>query len=146
MAKNKSSYEGLQKNIRGLKMPRIEVFKNQYPDRDYHINIDYPEFTCICPKTNLPDFATLYIDYVPDKVCLELKSLKMYFIAYRQMGVFHEHVTNKIVDDIVAACKPRSCRIMARFNNRGGLQTTISAEYKKSTKADLSAEVLRRRT
>ncbi len=123
------SYKGLQKDIRKLKMPRIETWENQYPDKDYNIHLEFPEFTCICPKTGLPDFATIIIDYVPDKDCLELKSLKEYFISYRDLGIFHEHVTNKILEDIVASCKPRSAKIVGHFNVRGGIKTTVSAEY-----------------
>src|SRR3989338_8921652 len=96
-----SSYEGLQKKIRRLKTPKIEVWKNEYPERDYIVDIDMPEFTCICPKTDLPDFADIKIVYIPDKWCIELKSLKYYTIFYRNIGIFNEHVVNKILDDFV---------------------------------------------
>lgn len=130
MAK-KSSYRGLQKGISKLKTPRLEVWENQYPDKAYIINIEIPEFTCICPKTGLPDFATIKIDYSPDKYCIELKSLKMYTIFYRNLGIFHEHVVNKIIDDFVKAVKPRWVKITGEFNPRGGIKTTVTREYAK---------------
>jgi len=108
----------------------IEVIDNQYPGKEYTVNIEFPEFTCVCPKTGLPDFATIKIEYVPGKLLIELKSLKMYFISYRNVGIFHEAVINKILDDLVAACKPRSAKIVGEFNVRGGIKTTVSAEYK----------------
>ena len=123
------TYKGLQKNIRKLKLPKIGTFKNQYPDKDYAIHLDFPEFTCICPKTGLPDFAVIMIDYVPDKNCLELKSLKEYFIAYRNLGIFHENVVNKVLEDVTSACKPRKARVVGEFNNRGGIVTTVEAEF-----------------
>ncbi|KPK96458.1 MAG: hypothetical protein AMJ95_14175 [Omnitrophica WOR_2 bacterium SM23_72] len=127
----KSSYEGLQKNVRKLKTPRIEVWKNQYPDKVYTIHLDVPEFTCICPKTGLPDFAELKIEYSPQTYCIELKSFKMYTIFYRNIGIFHEHVVNKILDDLVRTVHPRWMKIAAVFNPRGGITTTVSAEYNK---------------
>lgn len=126
-----SSYEGLQDAIRKLKTPEIEVWDNQYPDKDYIITIDIPEFTCICPKTDLPDFAVIMIKYIPDKWCVELKSLKYYTIFYRNIGIFNEHVINKILDDFVKACKPRWAEIVGEFNPRGGIKTTVKAEYNK---------------
>ena len=129
--KNKSSYEGLQKNIRELKTPRMEVWKNQYPDKIYTINLEIPEFTCICPKTGLPDFAVIRIEYSPDKYCVELKSFKMYTIAYRNLGVFHEHLINKITEDFVKFSKPRWVKITGEFNPRGGIKTTVIREYKR---------------
>ena len=126
----KGSYEGLQKNVRQLKTPTIETWANQYPDREYVIELDIPEFTCICPKTGLPDFATIKITYSPQKKCLELKSFKMYTIFYRNIGIFHEHFVNKILDDIVKACTPRWAKVEATVNPRGGITTTVSAEYK----------------
>ena len=131
MKERKSDYEGLQQNIRSLKTPGIEVWKNQYPDKEYAITLDMPEFTCICPKTGLPDFARIAIEYVPEKYCVELKSFKLYTIFYRNVGIFHEHVTNKILDDFVAACKPRRAKITAEFNPRGGITTTVSREYQR---------------
>jgi 7-cyano-7-deazaguanine reductase len=125
----KSSYEGLQKNIRKLKTPLIEVWENQYPDRDYTVSLEIPEFTCVCPKTGLPDFATIKINYQPRKYCLELKSLKMYFIFYRNIGIFHEHLVNKVLDDIVRACQPHWAKVEVVMNPRGGITAVVTAEY-----------------
>jgi len=113
-----------------MKKPKIEIIKNQHQKRDYSVNIEFPEFTCVCPKTGLPDFATIRIEYVPDKMIVELKSLKLYFISYRNEGAFHEKVVNKILEDFCDACKPRSARITGEFNVRGGIKTTVTAEYK----------------
>lgn len=136
----KSSYEGLQKKVRSLKTPEIEVWENQYADRDYVIDLTIPECTCICPKTGLPDFATIKISYGPDKDCLELKSLKMYIVSYRNVGIFHEHLVNKILDDIVKACHPRWARVEGIINPRGGIETTVTAEYRmKPRRAERSA-------
>ncbi|MBN1869411.1 MAG: NADPH-dependent 7-cyano-7-deazaguanine reductase QueF [Candidatus Omnitrophica bacterium] len=126
----KSSYEGLQGHIRTLKTPMIEVFRNEYPDRDYTIELDCPECTCICPKTGLPDFVTVRLSYVPDKVCLELKSFKLYLVCFRDVGIFHENLVNKILDDVVKACRPRQAKVEGAVNPRGGIQTTVTAEYK----------------
>ena len=131
MNKKISSYEGLQNRIKRLKAPKIEVWRNQYPDRDYIIMIDVPEFTCICPKTGLPDFAVITIRYTPDKYCIELKSLKYYEIFFRDVGIFHENVVNKFLDDLVNACEPRWMEITGEFNARGGIKTTVLAEYNK---------------
>jgi len=130
--KKKSGYEGLQSGVRKLKAPRIELFRNQYPDKEYSINLDVPEFTCICPKTGLPDFADIRIEYSPDKYCIELKSFKMYTIFYRNIGIFHEHVINKILEDFIAACKPRWAKITGEFNPRGGIKTTVIRVYQKT--------------
>lgn len=130
--KQKSSYEDLQQNIRSIKLPEIEIWENKYPDRDYTIHLSYPEFTCICPKTGLPDFAVINIDYTPTTTCLELKSLKMYFVAYREVGIFHEHLVNRILDDLVKVCKPKWAKVEGIVNSRGGIQTTVSAEYNKN--------------
>ena len=127
----RSAYEDLQKQIRNLKTPAIEVWRNQYPDKAYSVTIEVPEFTCICPKTGLPDFAFIKIEYVPDKYCLELKSFKLYTIFYRNVGIFNEHVVNKILEDIVSACKPRRLKIVGEFNPRGGMKTIVSREYKR---------------
>jgi len=127
----KSGYEGLQKNVRKLKTPEIEVWQNQYPDKIYTINLDIPEFTCICPKTGLPDFAVIRLEYSPAEFCVELKSFKMYTIFYRNVGIFHEHLINKMLEDFVKAVKPRWARIEGIFNPRGGITTTVSREYKK---------------
>ncbi len=108
----------------------LEVFNNPNIERDFVIQIDMPEFTCLCPKTGQPDFATLHLEYIADKACVELKSLKMYIWSYRNEGVFHEAVTNQILDDLVQASNPRFMRLKAVFNVRGGIYTTIIAEYK----------------
>ncbi|MGH8611558.1 MAG: preQ(1) synthase [Gammaproteobacteria bacterium] len=110
---------------------KIEIFDNPMPDRDYTVRISIPEFTCLCPRTGQPDFATLDLVYVPDRYCLELKSLKLYIWSYRNKGTYHEAVTNKILDDIVAACRPRFARLTAKFNVRGGITTTVRAEHRK---------------
>jgi 7-cyano-7-deazaguanine reductase len=126
--KKKSSYEGLQENIKMLKTPDIEVWTNQYPKNRYVVHIDIPEFTCICPKTGLPDFGTIEIDYIPSKVCIELKSLKEYLTFYRSIGIFHEHFTNKLMDDFFRASKPRWVKMTVKFNPRGGITTTVTRE------------------
>jgi len=131
MARRPGNYEGLQKNIRILKTPPIEVWKNQYQDKLYTICLEIPEFTCICPKTGLPDFAAIIIEYSPAKYCIELKSFKMYAIFYRNIGIFHEHAINRILDDFVQACKPRWVKIKGAFNPRGGITTTVIREYKR---------------
>jgi len=125
-----SSYEGLQKNIRLLKTPIIEVWKNQYADKRYVVNIDIPEFTCICPKTGLPDFASILIEYIPRDVCIELKSLKEYVTFYRNVGIFHEHFANKLMEDFIKACHPRWAKMTTKFNPRGGIATTVVREHK----------------
>jgi len=129
MTKKKSAYEGLQKDIRKLKTPKLEAWQNKYPDKEYAIDIEFNEFTCICPKTGLPDFAVIRIKYVPEKLCIELKSLKLYMIFYRSVGIFHEHVVNKILDDLVKATRPRKMQITGEFNIRGGIKTIVTAEY-----------------
>jgi 7-cyano-7-deazaguanine reductase len=108
----------------------LEVFENPQPDRDYTIRISVPEFTCLCPKTGQPDFATLEVEYVPDLFCVELKALKMYVWSYRNEGAFHEAVTNTILADLVSACQPRFMRLSAKFNVRGGIYTTVVAEHR----------------
>lgn len=112
------------------KMNTLETFENPNPLRDYTIRIDSPEFTCLCPKTGQPDFATIHLEYVPDKVCVELKSLKLYIWAFREQGAFHEAVTNEMLNDIVKAISPNFMRIRAEFNVRGGLYTTIVVEHR----------------
>ena len=109
----------------------LETFPNPKRERDYVIRFDCPEFTCVCPKTGQPDFATIRIRYVPAKTCVELKSWKLYLWSYRDEGAFHEAVTNRILDDLVAAVSPRRARVEGAFNVRGGITTTIVAEYKK---------------
>jgi len=128
--KKKSTYEGLQKNIRKLKTPKVEVWQIQYPDKEYLVNLETDELTCICPKTGLPDFAKVVIQYIPNRVCVELKSFKMYLHSFRNVGIFHEHLTNRILDDFVRACKPRYAKLEVEMNIRGGIKTTVSVEYK----------------
>jgi 7-cyano-7-deazaguanine reductase len=107
----------------------LETFPNPKPERDYIVRFDCPEFTCLCPKTGQPDFATIRIEYVPDKLCVELKSWKLYLWSYRDEGAFHEAVTNRILDDLVAAISPRRLRVEGEFNIRGGITTTIIATH-----------------
>ena len=108
----------------------LETFDNPNPGRDYTIRITLPEFTCLCPKTGQPDFATLELEYVPEASCIELKALKMYIWSFRDEGAFHEAVTNEILSDLVQACNPRFMRLTAEFNVRGGVYTTVVAEHK----------------
>lgn len=110
---------------------RLETFPNPVPARDYRIHMEIPEFTCLCPKTGQPDFAVLALDYVPDRLCVELKSLKLYIWSYRNEGAFHEAVTNRILDDLARAVKPRYMRLTAKFYVRGGIYTTVVAETRK---------------
>ena len=126
-----SSYEGRQDKIREWQTPAIESFRNIYPDRDYEIRMETSEFSCVCPKTGLPDFATLILTFVPNELCIELKSFKEYLIAYRNQGIFHENVVNRVSDDIISAIKPRRLRLEGRFNNRGGIVTSVVREYSK---------------
>jgi 7-cyano-7-deazaguanine reductase len=109
---------------------QIDTFENPQPERDYTIRIDVPEFTCLCPMTGQPDFATLSIEYIADKLCIELKSLKLYTWSFRDEGAFHEAVTNQILDDLVKAIHPRFMRLNAEFNVRGGIYTTVVAEHR----------------
>ena len=108
----------------------LETFPNPQPERQYTIRMRIPEFTCLCPKTGQPDFAELHLDYVPDRSCVELKSLKLYVWSYRNEGAFHEAVTNRILDDLVAAIAPRFMRLTAEFGVRGGIYTTVVAEHR----------------
>lgn len=110
---------------------KLETFPNHHPGRDYVVTLATDEFTCICPKTGQPDFAKIKIEYIPDKKIIESKSLKFYLWSFRDEGVFHEHVANVILDDLVAALKPRWCKVSAQFAVRGGIGITIDAEYKK---------------
>jgi len=109
------------------KLPALETFPNQFPD--YEIAIEFPEFTSVCPKTGLPDFGTLVLRYVPGKKVLELKSLKEYFLAYRNLGIFYENVVNRVLEDIVRACRPSSAVVRGEFNPRGGLRSVVEARY-----------------
>jgi 7-cyano-7-deazaguanine reductase len=108
----------------------LETFPNPRPERDYEIEIRCPEFTSLCPKTGLPDFGEIAIRYVPDRACIELKALKYYLIDYRNQGIFYEAATNKILDDLVEACHPRKMTVTGAFSVRGGITTTVTAEYR----------------
>ena len=110
---------------------KLQTFPNPVRERDYRIHMEIPEFSCLCPMTGQPDFATLTIDYVPDKTCVELKSLKLYVWSYRDQGAYHEAVSNRILDDLAAATRPRYLRLTARFNVRGGFFTTVIVEHRK---------------
>jgi 7-cyano-7-deazaguanine reductase len=110
----------------------LETFPNPAPERDYTIRMQIPEFTCLCPKTGQPDFATLELEYVADRLCVELKSLKLYIWSFRDRGTFHEAVTNEIADHIAKATQPRFLRLTSRFNVRGGIYTTVVVERRKS--------------
>ena len=107
----------------------IEVVKNQYSDRDYLVKISISEFTCVCPRTGHPDYAIIEINYIPDALIVELKSLKLYLQGFRNMGIFHEAVTNKIIDDFRLACKPRKVDVVGRFNPRGGIGTVVEVHW-----------------
>lgn len=107
----------------------LETFPNPRPERDYRIAFECPEFTCLCPLTGQPDFAVIRIEYVPDKLCVELKSLKLYLWSYRNEGAFHEAVTNRILDDLVAATRPRRLKVVGDFSVRGGISTVVTAEF-----------------
>ncbi|MBN9421510.1 MAG: NADPH-dependent 7-cyano-7-deazaguanine reductase QueF [Candidatus Accumulibacter sp. 66-26] len=110
----------------------LETFPNPAPQRDFHIHMEIPEFTCLCPKTGQPDFATLILDYIPEKTCVELKSLKLYMWSFRDEGCFHEAVTNQILDDLVQATQPRYMRLTAKFYVRGGIFTNVVAEHRQT--------------
>lgn len=111
------------------KIKILETFENKYPERDYLVTHIAPEFTSLCPKTGQPDFAKITVEYIPDKLCVELKSLKFYFNSYRNDGIFFESVTNQILEDLVEVCKPRYMKITSDFNVRGGISSFIQAEY-----------------
>jgi 7-cyano-7-deazaguanine reductase len=113
-----------------MKPEILETFENKFPDRDYTIEIVNPEFTSVCPKTGLPDFGTVTIRYVPDKVCVELKSLKYYFLEYRNAGIFYENVTNTILDHLQEVLKPREITVITEWKARGGITEKVTAEYK----------------
>jgi 7-cyano-7-deazaguanine reductase len=110
-----------------IKLPQIECFPNQY--KNYEVNISIPEFTSVCPKTKLPDFGTITIRYMPDRLCLELKSLKLYLLAYRNLGIFYENVVNRILEDMVHACRPKWLEVRGQFRPRGGISTEVVARY-----------------
>lgn len=110
-------------------MASLETFENQFPNRDYEIEITCPEFTAVCPKTGQPDFGTILISYVPDRLCVELKSLKLYLFDYRNRGIFYEHSINTILDDLVEVCQPRRMTVTGQFTPRGGISSRIIARY-----------------
>lgn len=124
-----TEYEGKQEYVRTIELPKIEVVENKYPDKEYAVNIEYPEFSTICPKTGMPDYATIKIVYNPNEYLAELKSLKLYFVAFRDIGFFHEHFTNRIFDDFIDTVKPNWAKIEVQVNPRGGITTTIRREY-----------------
>jgi 7-cyano-7-deazaguanine reductase len=126
---SESEYEGRQEYVKTIDLPKIETVENKYPNEEYEIEIEYPEFTTLCPKTKLPDFATVKIIYSPAKRLVELKSLKLYFAAFRDMGFFHENFTNRILDDFIEAAKPKWAKIEVKVNNRGGIYTTVRRSY-----------------
>jgi 7-cyano-7-deazaguanine reductase len=110
---------------------KLETFPNPKPERNYSIEFDCPEFTCVCPMTGQPDFGTIRIEYVPDALCVELKSLKLYLWSFRDEGHFHEAVTNRILDDLVAAIAPREMTVIGEFNVRGGIRTVVTARHER---------------
>ena len=109
---------------------KVETFENKYPDREYTVTIRNPEYTSVCPMTGNPDFGTIIVEYVPGKLCLELKSLKLYFLGFRDKGVFYESLVNEILDDLVEACSPHWMKVTGDFTPRGGITSTVVAEYK----------------
>ncbi len=130
----KTNYGYTEKHAKSFKekeLPNIDVWENQYKENDYLIKIVHPEFTSVCPKTGLPDLGTITIEYVPDKYCLELKSLKYYFLEYRDLGIFMENAVNRILKDVVKAAKPKSCVVTGDFTPRGGIKSVITARYQK---------------
>jgi 7-cyano-7-deazaguanine reductase len=129
MTENKSTYEGKQEHILNLETPVIEYFTNIYKGNDYSIDFTIPEFTAICPKTGLPDFGIIYITYTPNEKCIELKSLKEYILNFRNIGIFHENVVNKIFDDIVKNIQPIKLKVFGDFNIRGGIKTTVTRSF-----------------
>lgn len=126
-------------NLSAQPSKTLETFPNPTPNRDFHIHMEIPEFTCLCPKTGQPDFAVIYLDYIPDQLCVELKSLKLYIVSFRNEGCFHEAVTNQILDDLVNATQPRFMRVTAKFYVRGGIFTNVVAEHRKVGWAPLPA-------
>ena len=135
MSEPNPEHSNLTKLGEGGTQPKreLETFPNRNPERDYVVELNTSEFTCICPKTGQPDFADIHIRYVPDQKIVESKSLKLYFWSFRNEGVFHEHVTNVILDDLVAALEPRNCEVKAEFGVRGGIAITVQARYEQSS-------------
>jgi 7-cyano-7-deazaguanine reductase len=115
------------------KKPKVEMFENPYPAREYCVTIRCPEFTSVCPRTGQPDFGEIIIEYSPDKLCIELKALKFYMQSYRNRGIFYEALTNEILEDLSSACRPRRMKVTSRFTPRGGITTEVAAEYNKET-------------
>jgi 7-cyano-7-deazaguanine reductase len=126
----KMAYDELTRN---QQLALLETFDNPRPERDYRIVHTCLEFTSVCPKTGQPDFATITVDYVPDRTCLELKALKLYFQAYRNQGIYYEAVINRILDDLVEACRPRVMKVQGDFNVRGGFSSVVTAEHRQDT-------------
>jgi 7-cyano-7-deazaguanine reductase len=131
-----------QNSAVGSPRRELETFNNPNPGRDYSIRIRIPEFTCLCPKTGQPDFATLFVDYIPEAACVELKSLKQYVWSFRDQGAFHEAITNQILDDLIAALAPRYGRLTAIFNVRGGIYTSVVAEHRAASWSPATPEIL----
>ncbi len=132
-AQTNASTDGLTLLGHEVRQPvrKLETFPNRHPGRRYTVKLECPEFTCVCPMTGQPDFATIHIRYIPDQKIVESKSLKLYLWSYRDEGVFHEHVTNLILDDLVAALDPYFCEVIGEFNVRGGIALTVEAQYSK---------------
>lgn len=126
----KSSYDDKQSHIPNLELPKMETMENVYPENEFLVQFSIPEFTAVCPKTGLPDFGTIHIDYKPSQKLVELKSLKEYILAFRDKGIFHENVVNKILDDFVKAASPNYAKVVGDFNIRGGIKTVVSREFK----------------
>lgn len=125
-----SQYDHLQEQIRELIIePALEAFENTYDDRDYCIHLEFTEFTSLCPRTGLPDFATILIDYIPEKLIVESKSLKLYLNGYRNVGIFNENVVNKVLQDLVESCDPKFAEVTGIFNPRGGVGITVTASH-----------------
>ena len=120
----------LKRGLKEIQESKLEVFENKNRHRDYEVTITSPEFTCLCPKTGYPDFATITIKYIPEEFCLELKSVKLYINKFRDQGIFHEEVVNKIIDDLVIVCKPRWMEVHGDFNPRGNVRTVVRAEFR----------------
>jgi 7-cyano-7-deazaguanine reductase len=135
MKNDRSERFGEKEAKAGLRarLPRLETFPNQFPD--YEITIEIPEFTSVCPKTGLPDFGTIRLRYVPQDLCLELKSLKNYINGYRNVGIFYENAVNRILEDVVAACRPVRATVTGEFNPRGGITSVVEARYPRSSPA-----------
>jgi 7-cyano-7-deazaguanine reductase len=123
-----------------MSSPAVETFPNPRPGREYRIDISCPEFTSVCPRTGLPDFGEIRISYIPDQLCLELKALKYYMIEFRNRGIFYEAVTNQILDDLVAACRPRRMTVVGDFSARGGITTTVTSTYDTAQGSRLRAQ------